>query len=175
MKGVLFLHLRAFIEQTYPRARWDKTLSECGIAQMFSPGWDYPDRMLFSVAETFCRSEGVLKEEFWYRFGAHSMGEFRRHYHWYFDQKPDARAFFLSVDAIHVDAVKDMTGAHPPRFSMQVSEDGNEITMAYRSERGMVDYLRGAIDGILAIYGETAAVQLEHREDSGATFRIRFT
>ena len=175
MKGVLFLHLRSFLEQVHPRARWDDIMCECGIAHMFAAGWDYPDRMMFCVADAVCRTERLERKDFWYRFGTHSMREFRKNYHWYFDQNPDARAFLLSIDAIHADAVKDIRGARPPRFSSHLSDDRKELVIDYRSDREMVDYLRGALVGVLDIYGEAAEVELTRLEAGGATFRVRFT
>jgi len=174
MKGVLFLHLRAFLEQEHPRVRWEDLLCECGIVQLFSGGWDYPDRMLFCIANAVCREERLAQEDFWYRFGKHSMLEFRKNYHWYFDQNPDARALLLSINAVHADAVKHIKGAKPPRFEARLSEDQQELMLTYRSEREMVDYVRGAIEGILGIYGESADVRLVRRDGAEATFVLRF-
>jgi len=174
VKGVLFLHLRSYVSHAYPRVRWNDVMSECGIAQLFAAGWDYPDRTMNCIVDAVCRAERVSHAEFWYEFGKHSMVEFRKNYHWYFDQNPDARAFLLSLDDIHLDAVRHIDGAHPPRFTCHLTPDRRELTISYRSRRGMVDYLRGAIEGILTIYGEQAQVSLGSQGDGAATFVVRF-
>jgi len=173
MKGILLIHLRSFLDATYPALRWGDLLSECGIAQMFASGWDYPDSIMTTIVDTACRRLRVSQAEFWYRFGRHSMKEFRKNYRWYFDERPDARAFFISLNETHADAVAHIPGASPPTFETRLGDDRRELALTYRSPRHLVSYLRGAIDGILDIYGEKADVSMQ--EDGGcAVFTLRF-
>ncbi len=173
MKGVLFIHLRRYLESAYPEVRWNDILSESGITEHFSERWDYPDDMLVSIVETAAQLASASPPEIWYGFGRNSMREFRKNFHWYFHGHSDATSFLRALDATHIDAVRQVPGATPPRFSADVADDGS-LTITYRSPRLMLAYLRGAIDGVLEIYGEHADVAVLESGDWGCSVHLQF-
>lgn len=174
MKGVLFLHLRAFVREAHPTLRWDDLLYQCGITQLLARGWDYPDANLFSIIEAASRRLKVRQAQFSYEFGKDSIRRFYEDHHWYFEQYPNARAFILALDDVHREAAGDTLGAGPPRFATRMTEDRSEVSVRYASPRQMVSYARGALEGLLDIYGERAEVRVAEQGDGWASFVVRF-
>ena len=68
--------------------------------------------------------------------------------------------------------MEEVPGAVPPRFD--TSEDGQSLIIRYESPRRMLGYLRGALDGILEIYDESARVELIEEHEDCAVLLVRF-
>jgi hypothetical protein len=61
----------------------------------------------------------------------------------------------------------------PPEF--EVSDNNDSVDLTYRSPRKMLAYVRGLIDGLLEMYGESARVEIVDESDDSATFRITYS
>lgn len=172
MKGVLFNHLRRYVEREHAELKWEDILSDCGIAQLLSDTWDYDDRTMECLIKSVARSLECSPGAVYYGMGKSSMAEFLKDQHWYFDEHSDARSFLCALGDIHASAATEMPGAKPPHI--ETSDDGETVTMRYESPRRMLGYLRGALDGILEIYGESARVELVEESEDHAVFTVSF-
>ena len=173
MKGVLFIHLRRYLESEHPDLRWNEILYECGINQLFATGWEYPDRAIDCIVRSSARRLNRSTGEIYYGFGKRSIYEFRKEYRRSFDEHPSSRSFFTRLNDIVRESILNTPDVQPPEF--EVRENGESVDLTYRSPRKMLAYIRGIIDGLLEMYGESARVEIVDESDDSATFRITYT
>ena len=172
MKGVLFIHLRRYLESEYPELRWNEILYECGINQLFATGWEYPDRAIDCIVQSSARRLERSTGEIYYGFGKRSIYEFRKEYRRSFDEHSNSRSFFTQLNAIVRDSVLHTPDVQPPEFAVRESDASVDLT--YRSPRKMIAYIRGVVDGLLEMYAEKARVEIIDESDDSATFRITY-
>lgn len=173
MKGVLFIHLRRYLDSEYPELQWNEILYECGINQLLATGWEYPDHAIDCIVRSSARRLNRSTGEIYYGFGKLSIYEFRKEYRRAFDEHPDSRSFFTQLNDIVGDSILHTPDVQPPEF--EVRENDMSVDLTYRSPRKMFAYIRGIIDGLLEIYGESARVEIVDETDDGATFRITYS
>jgi methyl-accepting chemotaxis protein len=171
MKGVLPKLLQEYVREACGQAAYERMQKAMGNP-VFLPTHSYPDAVIMQMASLAAEGCNKKPRDILHGFGFFTPARFNKYYKKYFRTK-DLREFLLSLNAIHAEVAKDMPGVEPPRF--EISQDGSELVIEYRSKRGLFDYFEGVIKGTSDFFGQKADVSVTpmDKERAKASIRLR--
>ena len=120
--------------------------------RIFLPLEDVDDQTIKKFIELLNHKLNIPVAQLWYEIGRDNILSFSQAYPSFFKGK-NLYTFLASMYDVHVEVVKMVAGAKPPRLIMQpISE--HEAFFSYDSQRGMLDYFRGLLKGAAEFFHE---------------------
>lgn len=143
-------------------AHWDK----CHI---FTPFEDVDDGNIQTFIDTLAQRSGESRDKVWYELGHDNIHAFETSYPSFFKGK-NLFTFLASVYDVHVEIVKRIPGAHPPKLILKATSL-HDAELIYESRRNLKQYFRGLLKGAIDRFKEP--VQIETLEESNGRMRLR--
>lgn len=150
MKGIIFTEFIEMVEEKFGFVISDRII---GQAQLPSEGiytavGTYAFNELVSLVTQLSQETGTPIPELLFSFGHHLFGRFHAIYPHFFEGKTGAFDLLDQIeDYIHVEVLKLYPDARLPAVITEISQDGQQMKMTYRSSRKMSDLARGLIHG----------------------------
>ncbi len=177
MKGVIFLKLEEFVDETFGDMAWDNILNIADVASdgAYTSIALYDDEEFFSIVKTLCEEHGLKMKEAQFAFGQ-----------WIHDkliaiapkdvhQITDTFTFLRAVnDVIHIEVMKIHPDAILPEFIF-LEETETKLLMEYKSPRGLCYFCEGIINALINRLHENISVrQIEcvHEGDARCVFEL---
>lgn len=111
-----------------------------------------------------------------YAFGNHLFGRFYSVYPHFFEGKKDTFEFLSNIeDYIHVEVKKLYTDAQLPTIATTISDDGQVMTMVYKSHRKLGDLALGLINGCIDHFKQEIEVEKTKVADDGGEVTFTLT
>ena len=170
MKGVVFTEFFEMVEAVFGYEMVDALVTEVDLPSggAYTSVGTYSHREMVDLVVHLSKKTNTDISELLKAFGKHLFGRFVEGYAHFFSDCPDAFTFLESIeDYIHVEVRKLYPDAELPTFRTELSEDGQELTMIYHSDRRMGDLAEGLIESTLAHYNESARIVRNEKEESG--------
>lgn len=160
MRGVIPLCLKDMIVSKYGHAEWVDIVAQAGYKRdpLFLPISDFEDEVVTALLDASAKVLNQSLAEVSHDFGDHWINvASQKMYSAYYEEATSAKELLLKMDSIHVKLTRHITNSNPPRFECEW-ENENTLIMTYQSDRGMVDYLVGLIQGVGKLYNEQIKV-----------------
>lgn len=176
MKGLVFNILEEAVTATYGPATWDAVLDRAGSNGVYASVGSYEDAELFGIVGAVAEEVERPAEEIVRWFGQASIEMLFARFPFDRDHA-SAVTFLATLDELHqVEVTKLYPDAVVPRFEFD-GDDGNVVTLKYRSPRGLCTYAEGMIEGTAGRFGQTVSIEhreCSHRGDECCTFVCTF-
>ena len=170
MKGIIFLKLEEFVEDTFGEFAWDEVLMKVPLSSdgAYTSGALYKDEEFFAIVTEICTQHNVDIIDAQKLFGR-----------WVFEKLlaisphdmsgyTDTFGFLRAVqDVIHVEVQKIHIDAILPTFEFLEESDGY-MKMRYVSPRRLYFFCQGLIESLAEHLGESLAVTVTEPEDPNA-------
>lgn len=172
MKGVVFLAVKASIEELLDDGAWDRIVAATGAIGDYDAGLSYPDDELRKIVSEASSIASLTVHEFLVAGGRASLKHLVA-------RVPElvtgcSHPFdLLRVvdDVIHVEVLRLYPDARPPKFDWENLEDGT-FRVTYRSARRLDALAEGLILGVGDHFGvplEVSRVPVDGDPDPSAT------
>lgn len=176
MKGVVFTEFLEMIESRYSLEVLDEVVRSAALPSGggYTSIGTYPPQEMQSLVTQLSRVTGKPAAELLNEFGRHLLQRFTQMFPQFFLSSQSAFGFLERVeDFIHLEVKKLYPDAELPSFECQRRGD-SELTMLYRSPRGLSDLAEGLMRGCIEHFGEQIDI---HKQDlAGGTGKaVRFT
>ncbi len=178
MKGVVFVKLNEFIEETFGLAFWDEILQETSLPSggAYTTVENYADEEMFTIVATVSNKKGISPGDAQIAFGKWLFKEL------YAAAPPDVHQFtdvftFLHgvQNVIHVEVKKLNPDALLPEFDF-IDETPTNLMLRYRSPRNMCEFCEGLIYGLSDHTGQKVNVSHQkcvHQGDSECILNVK--
>lgn len=176
MKGLIFNELLDFVERHAGSTMLEEVLEEADLASggAYTTVGHYPHEEAVSIVLKVAERLGASAPELMRQFGRELFPSFVMNYPQFFAGISDSRSFLRGIQThIHDEVKKLYPDANPP--VVEVEEEGDCLTLAYRSHRPMSMVALGLIEGCIDHFGERLVVRSVPetlRYDSHARFMI---
>ncbi len=160
MRGVIPLSFKDMIVSKYGQDRWLAIVAEAGYKRdpLFLPISDFDDEVVTTLLDASAKILNQSLAQVSNDFGEHWITiASQKMYGVYYEESTTAKELLTKMDNIHVKLTHHIPNSNPPRFGCEW-ENENTLIMAYRSNRGMIDYLIGLIQGVGKLYNEPLQV-----------------
>lgn len=178
MKGIIFLKLEEFVEETFGEFAWDEVLMNVSLSSdgAYTSGALYEDDEFFAIVGEICQQHNVDIVDAQKLFGR-----------WVFEKLlaisphdmsgyTDTFGFLRAVqEVIHVEVQKIHIDAILPTFEFLEQTD-DYMKMRYVSPRKLYFFCQGLIESLSEHLGENLSVTVsEHSDDDGGqcVFELR--
>ncbi len=178
MKGVIFVELVNFIEDSFGMELADRVLSNTTLASggAYTSVGTYASSEAFAIVESVAAESNLPASDLLRTFGEHLFSRLVAGH-------PE---FLVAVDGpitmlrqiehhIHVEVRKLYPDAELPHFTYEPSGP-DELVMVYRSSRGLADLCEGLIRGCYAYFGKPILLTrqpLPGRTGTAARFHVK--
>lgn len=181
MKGIIFNQLENMVTETLGLEAWDALLVQTELMTpnaIFVGPNTYPDEDLFALVATASRTTGTPAADLIRTFGRYLFPKLVASYPMFVRKDMNAKAFMMSVDrVIHVEVRKLDAKAGLPEIAYE--EPGpDQLTVLYRSPRGLCALAEGLIEGVGAHFGEVIEMtqpECKHRGDAQCRIECTFS
>lgn len=141
--------------------------------KLITPLEEIEDQKIFSLISAFAKKDGITSDELWRKIGQRNIQSFYSWFPSYFDASC-SMSFLMMMDRIHTQLTKMIPGAKPPRMIPEILGE-KEMTITYKSKRGLFQYLAGLFEGVSEHYQEKIDVKiLEQFKESDGTHVGKF-
>lgn len=155
----------ATVRAAMEKNRWDP-------ARIFLPLEDVEDSAVDKFMDILSHDLNTTKAKLWYEIGRDNVRTFSKAYPAFFKEKT-LYTFLASMYDVHVEVVKMVSGAKPPILTMQPISTYDAI-FSYDSPRGMVDYLRGLLQGAIEFFQERLSVKVLEESPGHLKLKLHF-
>jgi len=174
MKGTVVATWISTSRELWGSALVDKVMQEMGWEpdRLFLPLEDVDDGTIKRLMDTLSKANGLPVRDIWYEMGRDNIKSFARVYPSFFANK-NLYTFLASTYDIHVEIVKKIAGAKPPQLIMTpISE--YEAVFTYDSNRGLLDYFRGLLNGSAEYFKEKLGVEVQEQTATHMKLKLTF-
>ena len=141
--------------------------------RIFLPLEDVDDQTIKKFIELLNHNLNIPVAQLWYEIGRDNILSFSQAYPSFFKGK-NLYTFLASMYDVHVEVVKMVAGAKPPRLIMQpISE--HEAFFSYDSQRGMLDYFRGLLKGAAEFFHEELNMEVLEQTPLHLKLKLKFS
>ena len=141
--------------------------------RIFLPLEDVDDQTIKKFIELLNHKLNIPVAQLWYEIGRDNILSFSQAYPSFFKGK-NLYTFLASMYDVHVEVVKMVAGAKPPRLIMQpISE--HEAFFSYDSQRGMLDYFRGLLKGAAEFFHEELNMEVLEQTPQHLKLKLKFS
>ena len=141
--------------------------------RIFLPLEDLDDQTIKKFIELLNHKLNIPVAQLWYEIGRDNILSFSQAYPSFFKGK-NLYTFLASMYDVHVEVVKMVAGAKPPRLIMQpISE--HEAFFSYDSQRGMLDYFRGLLKGAAEFFHEELNMEVLEQTPLHLKLKLKFS
>lgn len=150
MKGIIFVKLNEFVDQTWGLALWETLLQSTTLPSqgIYTSVATYNDQELFDLIGALCEQTSLHPDDAQFAFGRWLFKELHAAAPTDVHQYPDVFTFLRGVqDVIHVEVKKLNPDVLLPEFDF-LEETKDSITFRYRSPRKMVKFCEGLLYGL---------------------------
>ena len=141
--------------------------------RIFLPLEDVDDQTIKKFIELLNHKLNIPVAQLWYEIGRDNILSFSQAYPSFFKGK-NLYTFLASMYDVHVEVVKMVAGAKPPRLIMQpISE--HEAFFSYDSQRGMLDYCRGLLKGAAEFFHEELNMEVLEQTPLHLKLKLKFS
>jgi hypothetical protein len=172
MKAVIIICLENMISERFGAAKWESTLEHAGLPAKtrYLPSQDVDDQIAMKLFASTCAVLNINKRQAAEAFGDYWVNTYcQKIYKPYFRGAISSREFLLKMDQIHESVTANIQNARPPRFSYAWKND-QTLLMQYKSNRGMIDYLIGLVQGVGKHFRENLGVRKMSESELEITF-----
>lgn len=177
MKGIVFQLLEEVVTAHHGSDTWDDLIDAAGVDGSYTSLGNYDDQdlgKLVSAASTALKVDGADVVRW---FGREALPLLAQKYPQFFEPHTSARPFVLSLNRIiHPEVRKLYPGADTPEFVFV--DDGDVLTMEYRSARRLCAFAEGLIQGAASHYKEAVTIdhpECMHRGHPHCRIQLRFS
>ena len=174
MKGTVVATWISTSRELWGSALVDGVMQEMGWEpdRLFLPLEDVDDDTIKRLMDTLSKANGLSVRDVWYEMGRDNIKSFARVYPSFFAHK-NLYTFLASTYDIHVEIVKKIAGAKPPQLIMTpISE--YEAVFTYDSNRGLLDYFRGLLNGSAEYFKEKLGVEVQEQTATHMKLKLTF-
>ena len=177
MKGMIFTEFMELVE-----AAWSFDLADAIVARSQVPSGGaytavgtYPHEEIIALVSALSEETGIPVADLLRSFGKHLFGRFAQVYPRFFVGIGGSFQFLSGIeDIIHAEVRKLYPDAELPTF--EVESDADSMALTYYSEHPFADLAQGLLEGCIAHFGESVAVNREAVTDiPGAQARFLLT
>ena len=141
--------------------------------RLFLPTEDIEDKKILQYIDSMSQLTHLSGKQLWKEIGRDNVLTFSRAYPSFFKDKT-LYTFLASMYDVHVEVVKRISGARPPKLVMRpISEYDAEFT--YDSDRGMLDYFRGLLQGAGEFFHETPQIKVLEETPKHLRLQLHFS
>ena len=141
--------------------------------RIFLPLEDVDDQTIKKFIELLNHKLNIPVAQLWYEIGRDNILSFSQAYPSFFKGK-NLYTFLASMYDVHVEVVKMVAGAKPPRLIMQpISE--HEAFFSHDSQRGMLDYFRGLLKGAAEFFHEELNMEVLEQTPLHLKLKLKFS
>ena len=141
--------------------------------RIFLPLEDVDDQTIKKFIELLNHKLNIPVAQLWYEIGRDNILSFSQAYPSFFFFL-NLYTFLASMYDVHVEVVKMVAGAKPPRLIMQpISE--HEAFFSYDSQRGMLDYFRGLLKGAAEFFHEELNMEVLEQTPLHLKLKLKFS
>ncbi len=158
MKGVIAKCLADMVTEKFGREKWEEVLERAGLKKgtAFLATENVDDAVVLRVINALCNVLGISLQQAADAFGEYWVCKFApKTYPFYYKGINSAKEFLLNMDKVHELAIKNISGAMPPRFNYEW-KDNRTLIMTYKSKRGLIDIFIGLIKGLVNTIRKTS-------------------
>lgn len=179
MKGIVFNYLEDFVVEGFGEDKWDALFSKCPAhAQEIYVGPEtYPDSHMVAILTVASKQLELPPEKILHAFGKYLFKRLAEDYHALMKPYDHPKPFLMSIDGIiHVEVMKMMEKASPPKFTYQ-DTGPNTLQMNYYSHRKLCPLMEGILEGVDLHYG--ISIKYSHSKclskgDECCSFELEF-
>ena len=172
MKGIIFTSFIDFVEEQFDATVVEDMLdgSELSTGGAYTIVGTYPSRELLDMAGFIIKRYDLEPSSFLQSLGEFTFGKLVGRYDTLVSEFRDSFDCIYHVDqTIHKNVRKLYPDAELPDMKARLSDDGNRLTLEYRSTRPFMFLAHGLITGCLKYYGDTAELTMTDRSDGAGT------
>ncbi|MEO0899172.1 MAG: heme NO-binding domain-containing protein [Bacteroidota bacterium] len=161
MKGVVFTELLEMVEDKFGFDVADQIVTETELPSggIYTAVGTYEFSELVTLVMNLSKATSISPLDLQKAFGVHLFSRFSSMYGHFFEEVENAFHFLQGIENyIHVEVRKLYPDAELPSFDIYPQGE-DKLVMEYSSERGMVDFAEGLIEGCLNHFEETADIQ----------------
>ena len=119
---------------------------------------EIPDEDILKIVNACCKLLNVSLQQFADMLGDYWVNEYAfKMFKFYYSKPKSAKEFILNMDTVHQNVTKTFPESNPPRFDYEWKDD-KTLLMAYKSKRGLMDFLVGLIKGVGKHFNENLRV-----------------
>jgi len=141
--------------------------------RIFLPLEDVDDQTIKKFIELLNHKLNIPVAQLWYEIGRDNILSFSQAYPSFFKGK-NLYTFLASMYDVHVEVVKMVAGAKPPRLIMQPIS-AHEALFSYDSQRGMLDYFRGLLKGAAEFFHEELNMEVLEQTPLHMKLKLKFS
>jgi len=177
VKGIVFVKLNEFVEQTWGLAFWESLLEDTDLPSggIYTSVLTYEDSEMFSLVEAISTRKSLHPFDTQKVFGKWLFKELYAIAPDGVHQFSDVFSFLRAVqDVIHVEVKKLNPDVLLPEFVF-IDETDTSLTFEYRSPRKMNYFCEGLIEGLAEYVQQPvniAHLQCEHRGDDKSVIKV---
>ncbi|MFT4654018.1 MAG: putative hydrocarbon binding protein [Kangiellaceae bacterium] len=177
LKGVVFVKLNEFVEETWGLALWDELLQETNLDSngIYTSVGQYDDQEFFSLVELLAHKKVITTEQTQKAFGEWIFKEF------YAIAPPGAHNFVDIFDflhgvqnIIHVEVKKLYPDEFLPEFDF-LFESEDALRFHYKSPRKLCHFCEGLVYGLSKHLNQQVKVshlECEHNNDERCVIEV---
>lgn len=158
MKGMVFSLLSEMVEERFGYEMWDDLIEKTQPASdgIYVSSELYPDEELMAYVAAMSEVLKVSPRDLVFAFGEYMLGRFAQIHPEFFEDH-NVKSFLKTVhDVIHVEVKKLHPDALLPQFDYE-DPGPNQLTMLYRSPRGLCALAEGLISGSAKHFNESVS------------------
>lgn len=178
MKGVIFVKLGEFTEQTWGEAFWDELLEECDLPSggAYTRVSTYDDQELFDIVHLITTKKQLTMAQAQQAFGQWLFKELLNSAPGHAVSTTDTFEWLHAVqDVIHVEVLKLNPDSILPEFTF-LEQTENTLRLQYQSPRPLCYLCEGLIQGLAQHNGErVSTTQTECIHEQGNRCVIEVT
>jgi hypothetical protein len=176
MKGIVFTEFLDFVDDQMGADMVDAIVDDCELSTggAYTAVGTYPFSELRDLLMALVKRSGADPADLLRGFGHKLCATFTVNYGAYFAQAGSLFDFLASIDDhIHVEVRKLYPDAELPALSV-ATRGADQMTLDYRSARGLEALAEGLIEATSAYYREPVSMVMDRMSDAQGAF-VRFT
>jgi len=166
MKGIVFTEFMDLVEDQFGLEMVDQLINACPLHSkgVYTKVGTYDHDELVSMVTELSDKKKIPGEALIQAFGKHLFATFLKNYPAFFEGQ-DTFSFLKSLDGyIHVEVRKLYSDAELPKFDY--TENENELTMHYKSQRPFADLAEGLINEAVSHFNDKIEVTVLDRSSA---------
>ena len=174
MKGLIFTEFIEMVEEKFGFDISDKVLEDQSLSTkgIFTASGTYPFTDLVAMLTTLNKETNISIEDLQNEFAKYIFAKISSMFPQFFESHDDVLKFIASVDeVIHVEVQKLYPDAELPSFDV-ISIDDNQLEMYYISEKNLVPFAKGMMEGASKYYNMPIDIEVK-KEGEKTHFLIK--
>ncbi len=174
MKGFVFTEFLEMVEDKFGYDVADEIVEEDKLPSkgIYTSIGTYSHEEMVSLVVNLSHKTDIAVPDLLHAYGKYLFNVFSKNYSVFFKDVTCAFDFLERIDNyIHIEVKKLYPDAELPSF--EITRNGNEMAMLYKSSRKMSDLAVGLIEACMEYYGEKGNIVREYVDDSGEIVNIK--